>query len=449
MAGTEADRPLSGAVCVVAGATRGAGRGIAVELGAAGATVYATGRSVRGNPSPMARPETLEETAELIDAAGGRGIAVRCDHTDAAQVAGLAARIREEQDGRLDVLVNDIWGGDPLADWGKPFWEHSLEDGLLMQRLAVTTHVITSWHLAPLLVERGRGLVVEITDGDRPDYRGSFFYDLAKATVIRLAVGQAADLKPHGVAAVALTPGFLRSEAMLDYFGVAEENWRDAIAQDRHYSESETPHFVGRAVAALAADPDVMAKTGQTLASWTLSREYGFDDIDGRRPDWGAYYERVVLGETAELPAGSDPALTPFAPDPARPGETRHDPTAPPRTAGSPFSALAAESRHDFGSSGVRAGSDPGQTPEARSELAGDALLPVDGVGDVHRVLGLVPAPEHQAGVGLHRVLPRRNQLAGEHELAALHLEVPPLLLLDPVHEHLERALDVDRQRHA
>jgi NAD(P)-dependent dehydrogenase (short-subunit alcohol dehydrogenase family) len=213
------------------------------------------------------------------------------------QVAELAARIREEQDGRLDVLVNDIWGGDPLADWGKRFWEHSLEDGLLMQRLAVTTHVITSWHLAPLLVDRGRGLVVEITDGDRPDYRGSFFYDLAKATVIRLAVGQAADLKPHGVAAVALTPGFLRSEAMLDYFGVAEENWRDAIAQDRHYSESETPHFVGRAVAALAADPDVMAKTGQTLASWTLSREYGFEDIDGRRPDWGAYYERVVLGE--------------------------------------------------------------------------------------------------------------------------------------------------------
>ena len=296
MAGTEAGRPLSGAVCVVAGATRGAGRGIAVELGAAGATVYATGRSVRGNPSPMARPETLEETAEVIEAAGGRGIAVRCDHTDAAQVAQLAARIREEQDGRLDVLVNDIWGGDPLADWGKPFWEHSLEDGLLMQRLAVTTHVITSWHLAPLLVERGRGLVVEITDGDRPDYRGSLFYDLAKATVIRLAVGQSADLKPYGVAAVALTPGFLRSEAMLDYFGVAEENWRDAIAQDRHYSESETPHFVGRAVAALAADRDVMAKTGQTLSSWGLSREYGFEDIDGRRPDWGAYYERVVLG---------------------------------------------------------------------------------------------------------------------------------------------------------
>jgi NAD(P)-dependent dehydrogenase (short-subunit alcohol dehydrogenase family) len=257
--------------------------------------VYATGRSVRGNPSPMARPETLEETAELIDAAGGTGIAVRCDHTDAAQVAELAARVRAEQDGRLDVLVNDIWGGDSLADWGKPFWEHSLEDGLLMQRLAVTTHVITSWHLAPLLVERGRGLVVEITDGDRPDYRGSLFYDLAKATVIRLAVGQSADLKPYGVAAVALTPGFLRSEAMLDYFGVAEENWRDAIAQDRHYSESETPHFVGRAVAAHAADPHVMAKTGQTLASWTLSREYGFADIDGRRPDWGAYYERVVL----------------------------------------------------------------------------------------------------------------------------------------------------------
>ena len=205
------------------------------------------------------------------------------------------------------MLVNDIWGGDPLADWGKPFWEHSLEDGLLMQRAGrdhARDHQLARGAAAG---RAGRGLVVEITDGDGRDYRGSFFYDLAKASVIRLAVGQAADLKPHGVTAVALTPGFLRSEAMLDHFGVTEANWRDAIAQDRHYSASETPHFVGRAVAALAADPDVMAKTGQTLASWTLSREYGFDDVDGRRPDWGASTSASCSAKTAELPAGSDP----------------------------------------------------------------------------------------------------------------------------------------------
>ena len=280
---------LEGRVAVVAGGTRGAGRGISVALGELGATVYVTGRSTRGDRSEMGRPETIEETAKLVNDAGGEGIPVRVDHTSEEQVATFAARLRKERDGRLDVLVNDIWGGDRLTEWGKPFWEHSLEDGLHIQRLAVTTHLITSWHLVPLMVERGAGLVVEITDGVGDKYRGNFFYDLAKASVIRMAVGQAHDLREHGVAAVAVTPGFLRSEAMLDHFGVTEENWRDAAEQDPHFIASETPLFVGRAVASLASDPKVMERTGQTLSSWLLAREYEFDDADGRRPDWGAH----------------------------------------------------------------------------------------------------------------------------------------------------------------
>jgi NAD(P)-dependent dehydrogenase (short-subunit alcohol dehydrogenase family) len=284
---------LSGRVAVVAGATRGAGRGIAVELGAAGATVYATGRSTRAQASEMARPETIEETAELVDAAGGTGIAVRVDHTQFAEVAALADRIASEQEGRLDVLVNDVWGGDRLTEW-VPFWEHSLANGLRMQELAVHTHLVTSWHLAPLMVKRGSGLVIEVTDGESERYRDALFYDLAKASVIRIARGQAADLRPHGVAALALTPGFLRSEAVLDHFGVRPENWRDAIANDRHFAASETPHFVGRAVAALASDPDIMERSGGVHTSWDLAREYNFDDVDGTRPDWGAHYREHV-----------------------------------------------------------------------------------------------------------------------------------------------------------
>jgi NAD(P)-dependent dehydrogenase (short-subunit alcohol dehydrogenase family) len=275
---------LEGKVALVAGATRGAGRGIAVELGAAGATVYCTGRSTRGHPSPMRRPETIDETAELAG-----GIAVRVDHTVPEQVAALAQRVRDEQ-GRLDVLVNDIWGGDPLTNWEKPFWEHSLEDGLEMQRLAVWTHLVTARHLVPLLVEAGTGLVVELTDGDGSYYRGNLFYDLAKTSTIRLAHGMAVELRPRGVAAVAVTPGFMRSEAVLDHLGVMEANWREGIARDRHFEFSETPRFVGRAVAALAADPEVMEKSGQVLTSWGLAKEYGFTDIDGARPDWGAYF---------------------------------------------------------------------------------------------------------------------------------------------------------------
>ena len=280
---------LAGHVAVVAGGTRGAGRGISVALGELGATVYVTGRSTRGDRSEMGRPETIEETAQLVNEAGGEGIPVRVDHTREQEVATFAARVREERDGRLDVLVNDIWGGDPLTEWGKPFWEHSLAGGLRIQELAVITHLITSWHLVPLMVERGSGLVVEITDGVGDKYRGNLYYDLAKATVIRLAVGQAHDLREHGIAAVAVTPGFLRSEAMLDHFGVTEENWRDAGEQDEHFLASETPLFVGRGVAALSADPNVMERTGQVLSSWLLGREYQLEDADGSRPDWGAY----------------------------------------------------------------------------------------------------------------------------------------------------------------
>jgi NAD(P)-dependent dehydrogenase (short-subunit alcohol dehydrogenase family) len=276
-------------VALVAGATRGAGRGIAVELGAIGATVLCTGRSSRATGrSAMGRDETIEETAELVDAAGGRGIAVRVDHSDPAQVRALRERVGD----RLDVLVNDIWGGDPFVEWERPFWEQDLEAGLRVLRQAVETHIVTSWHLAPLMVRAGRGLIVEMTDGDSERYRGTLFYDLAKAATIRLAVAQAAELAPHGVTAVAVTPGFMRSETVLDHFGVREDTWRDAIAQDRHFAQSETPGYVGRAVAALATDPGVARFAGQALSSWGLAREYGFSDVDGARPDWGAYFER-------------------------------------------------------------------------------------------------------------------------------------------------------------
>ncbi len=284
---------------MVAGATRGAGRGIAVELGAAGATVYVTGRSTRGAQSPMGRPETIEETAEMVAARGGEGIPVRVDHTSAEEVAALVKRIGAERAGRLDLLVNNVWGGDPLTEWG-PFWEHKLENGLLIQRQAVFSHIITSWHAAPLMVARRAGLIVEVTDGSGDAYRGSLFYDLAKMSAIRLARAQAEDLWPHNVAAVALTPGFLRSEAMLDHFGVAADTWRDGIAKDPHFAASETPAYIGRAVAALAADGDIMGRSGQSLSTWLLAKEYGFSDADGARPDWGAYVR-------ANLPGIPDP----------------------------------------------------------------------------------------------------------------------------------------------
>jgi NAD(P)-dependent dehydrogenase (short-subunit alcohol dehydrogenase family) len=292
--------PLDGRVALVAGATRGAGRAIAVELGAAGATVYVTGRTTRERRSEMNRPETIEETAQLVDTAGGCGIAVAVDHLDHGQVRALAARVAAEQHGRLDVLVNDIWGGDDLTGpWDAPFWQHSLADGLRLQRLGVETHLVTSWHLAPLLVAAGTGLVVEITDGADAGYRGNLFYDLAKAQVIRFALAQSADFAPFGVTAVALTPGFLRSEAMLERFGVTEATWRDAVLEHPDFFMSETPAYVGRAVASLAADPDVRRWTGLALSSWRLAKVYGFTDLDGTQPDWGRFFAEVLIGGNA------------------------------------------------------------------------------------------------------------------------------------------------------
>lgn len=282
-------KPLAGKVAVVAGATRGAGRAIAIALGEAGAIVYGTGRSVRGKPSDIGRSETIEETAELVTARGGRGIAVQVDHTVEAEVQALFRKVQEEQDGRLDILVNDVWGGESLTEWGTPFWEGSLDKALLMQRRAVHSHMITSYYGAPLMVRRKSGLIVEITDGFDYRYRGNLPYSLAKISVIHLAEAQAKELRPHGVAAVSVTPGFLRSEEMLDHFGVTENNWREAVKQEPHFIMSETPHFVGKGIAALAADPDVMSRSGQILSSWGLSDDYDIADVDGRRPHWGRY----------------------------------------------------------------------------------------------------------------------------------------------------------------
>ncbi|WP_084964870.1 SDR family oxidoreductase [Thermoactinospora rubra] len=283
-------------IALVAGATRATGRGIAVELGAAGATVYCTGRTTRTQRSEMDRPETIEETAELVTAAGGEGIAVQVDHLDRAQVRALVERIDAEQ-GRLDVLVNDIWGGDRLTEWDVPVWQHDLDNGLRLLRLAIDTHLITSHYALPLMIRNPGGLVVEVTDGTKEyndaNYRLSAFYDLAKSAVIRLAFAQAQDLRKYGCAAVALTPGWLRSEAMLEAFGVTEENWRDATDKQPHFVISETPRYTGRAVAALAADADKMRWTGQSLSSGQLAQVYGFTDLDGSRPDAWRYIAEV------------------------------------------------------------------------------------------------------------------------------------------------------------
>jgi NAD(P)-dependent dehydrogenase (short-subunit alcohol dehydrogenase family) len=294
-------QPLTGKVALVAGGTRGGGRGIAVELGAAGAIVYVTGRSSACGRSELDRPETIEETAGQITAAGGVGIPVRTDHSHPQQVRALTDRIAREQDGRLDILVNSVWGGDPVTDWEHPLWEQDLDTGLRLLRQAVETHVITSRFALPLMVARNSGLVVEVTDGNTGRYRGSFFYDLAKSAVIRLAVAQAAELKPHDVAAVAITPGFLRSEAVLEHFGVTEANWREGAAKDPNFAHSESPAYLGRAVAALAADPGIMAKTGQALATWSLYQEYGFTDVDGGQPDFAAHWASALEEEYGPL----------------------------------------------------------------------------------------------------------------------------------------------------
>lgn len=302
---------LKGRIALVAGATRGAGRGIAVALGEAGATVYCTGRSSRKqsrgrHPTP-GRPETIEETAELVTAAGGRGIAVRVDHTEPSEVKKLVSAIKRRYK-RLDILVNDVWGGDALTEFGKPFWTVNLDNGLRMLKQAIYSHIITSHFAVPLIVGSGRkktknghrGIIFEITDGDAFYYRGNLFYDLVKISVIRLAFAMGRELRKRDIVSVALTPGFLRSEAVLDHFGVTEANWKEAgkkkdanvNSKDQNdapqdFMVSESPRFIGRAVVALAADPRVKKKSGRVFSSWALAREYGFTDLDGTQPHWG------------------------------------------------------------------------------------------------------------------------------------------------------------------
>jgi NAD(P)-dependent dehydrogenase (short-subunit alcohol dehydrogenase family) len=283
-----AERPLSGRVALVAGATRGAGRGIARALGEAGALVYCTGRSTRGKPSPYGRPETIEETAEMISRDGGSAIAVRVDHTVEAEVEALIDRIDTEQ-GRLDVVADSVAGEDPiLRQWGS-FWTTDLTKADAGLRQALVSHIITAKHAARLMIRSRRGLIVEVTEGDTMMAGGNPLTQTVKLALKNLALNMAAELQPYGVAAVAVVPGFLRSESMLTHQKVTEENWRDAGRKDPNFLQSESPLFVGRAVAALAGDPRTIARSGQLCTSWELAREYGFTDYDGRRPDWGAY----------------------------------------------------------------------------------------------------------------------------------------------------------------
>jgi len=285
---------LEGKIAVVAGATRGAGRGIACMLGEAGATVYCTGRSTRQQPASVGpyagRPESIEETAEMVTSHGGQGIAVRTDHLVEEQVSALFERVEREQ-GRLDILVNDISEGE-WHDW-RPFWNVSLEKGFRALRQGVHTHIITSCRAAPLMIKHRSGLIVEIGDGDTLSYRGTLFYDLVKTCVNRFAFAMACELRKYNVAALAVTPGYMRTEAMLDHFGVTEANWRDGARKDKLFLQSETPYFVGRAIAALAADPRVIIKSGGLYSSWTLAREYRFTDVDGATPDLGKHLRKL------------------------------------------------------------------------------------------------------------------------------------------------------------
>lgn len=288
---------LAGKVALVAGGTRGASRAIAVELGRAGAYVYVTGRTTRAGRSEVDRPETIEDTLERIEAAGGKGTALRVDHLVSDEVAALAKRIDAEHGG-LDILVDGIWGGDRYLEWGKPVWEHSLDASLRMMRLSLDAHLITSHHLFPLVIRRPGGLVIELTDGtaeyNRKYREGtSLPYYLAKAAINVLAVGEAAELKAHNCTAIAFTPGWLRSESMLEIFEVTEENWRDALVREPHFAISESPTFSGRTVVALAADADRHRWTGQTVSSGQLAKIYEINDVDGSRPDAWRYIEEV------------------------------------------------------------------------------------------------------------------------------------------------------------
>lgn len=289
--------PLAGRVALVSGATRGCGRAIAVELGALGATVYGSGRSTRAGRSPMDRPETIEDTAELVTAAGGEGVAVRCDHADPDDVRALVERVRGDH-ARLDILVNDVWGGDPFVQWDKPLWEHSLDATLGVLRNGVETHLITNHFAIPLMLQGTGGLVIEVGDGkyDVP-YRANVPYDLTKTAVARLGMALAHELRPHGVTALSVTPGFLRSESMLDFFGITEQTWRAAPEPAPYFRHSETPYLLGRGIAALAADADRDRFAGRCLGSWDLMRAYDLVDADGTRPDWGAV-DRAAREET-------------------------------------------------------------------------------------------------------------------------------------------------------
>jgi NAD(P)-dependent dehydrogenase (short-subunit alcohol dehydrogenase family) len=303
------DKKLRGKVALVAGATRGAGRGIAIALGEAGATVYCTGRSSRATRRRTPKqPETIEETAELVTAAGGQGIAMRVDHTNPADVKKLVSTIKRRH-GTLDILVNDIWGGDSLTEWSKPFWKLNLEKGFQMLEQAINSHIITAHYAVPLMFgkKKGRGsqrkIIFEITDGDAFYYRGNLFYDLVKISVIRLAFAMAREMRKKGIASVALTPGFLRSERVLEHMGVTEANWKDAGKKVKNKNKnskdqndapedfmvSESPRYIGRAVVALATDISVMEKTGRVFSSWNLARHYGFTDVDGTQPHWGDF----------------------------------------------------------------------------------------------------------------------------------------------------------------
>ncbi|MCB9676919.1 MAG: SDR family oxidoreductase [Alphaproteobacteria bacterium] len=282
-------RDLEGRIALVAGATRGAGRGIATGLGERGATVICTGRTTREQRSELGRAETIEETAERVTAAGGTGIAIRCDHAVPAEVEALADRIRSEHGG-LDLVVDDIWGGEALMEFGVPVWELDLDKARRMLDGALWTHLVNVRHLSGLLRGRERPLWIEVTDGNAFGYRGTLVYDLVKMAVIRLAFDLGQELRSEGITALAITPGFLRSEQMLDHFGVTEANWRDGIAVDANFAASETPLYVGRCVAALAADPDVHRHNGRVLASWDVARAHGIVDADGRRPHWAEHF---------------------------------------------------------------------------------------------------------------------------------------------------------------
>jgi NAD(P)-dependent dehydrogenase (short-subunit alcohol dehydrogenase family) len=298
-------KPLEGQVAVVAGATRGAGRGIARGLAEAGATVYCTGRSVRGNPSPYGRPETIEETAEMIEAAGGRAVAVRVDHTKEEEVSALFERVAREH-GRLDVLANCIAGEDMrMAGWTS-FWETDLTDALAVFENALLSHVITAKHAAPLMIKHRRGLIVEVTEFDLLFCGGNIVAQLVKFSLKGLAMMMAEEIRKHRVTAVAITPGYFRSERMLEHFGVTEENWREGGKKDATFLESESPLFIGRAVAALAGDRKVLARTGDTTSSYELAREYGFTDYDGRRPDIGEHFVKVIIPSMKFMRAGTE-----------------------------------------------------------------------------------------------------------------------------------------------